>query len=264
MSEYVKTKKDKAVIAANADTNPVVIYLRNKENMQFKAGDILVLHYKDHDHNDKEVWTASTHTSGAPKKYLYAFEDDVGLGYVKLFKADGKLSETPEALTEFNLDCARFSLDPQYADHLMIGDGEFDPTETQNEMKKFRASAILKNRKLKMPTNNAYELIEWIKTLKVGDTLYNGSNIPSMVANQYKIAKINLKTTVSDIKERWQRERMIERLKLKPSDIFPQLTVVVLKSEYEWTVGTKEDVDLSWFYESCLTTKDPFPLVNNI
>lgn len=256
----VFSARDLEVIKHNARYNPVCIYLRNKENLQFNVGDILIRQYVNYD--DKvEVDKLN---SGAPRKYLYAFEDDCGMGYVKMFKADNKLSEVAVPLTEFNLDRDKFILDPEYADHIMIGDGDFNPIETQNEVKKFRNRAIARNRKLVMPLKELKDVLDMFKTMKVGDTFNRGYTVPDMCESKYEVIAINLNTKVADVKNQWEIDNVIRKFNLTKKDSWPLLSVKTVEHSYSHYTGNVNEVDANWFMEYCFTNKDIFPLTDKL
>src|SRR5206468_3542273 len=82
--------------------------------------------YRYGPHNSRQWVTdcVSAH-SKAPKKFVYVYENELGIGYVKQLKADGS-GFTSYMCCMANIDPAytRFTIDPEYADHLLLSDGE--------------------------------------------------------------------------------------------------------------------------------------------
>jgi hypothetical protein len=259
MSEYVRTKEDKEKEKSDLIKDKVLIFLRNQDHIKFTPGDILIKLEKDY-HGD---WKPEPlgYTNKAPKKWLYAFENELGVGYLKQFKADGKLVEVPICMTEFHLDSVKFQIDPDYADHLILGsEGKFNPNDLFKEQKNFRAKAINKNRKLQVPKDQA-SITAWIDQLKVGDEFHSGYTVPEMTTNRYRVTSIQTKKIGA--LDQWRKDSLMRDFTLKSTDTIKDLKAEVVRHSY-YDKGSKVEMQFEDFMGKCVTQQELFPLTNDI
>lgn len=254
--EYQKTKRDIEQEKIDNAGNPVVVYLKNRESLQFSIGDILIRQWK----NGDGTWRTEKHGSDAPKKYLYAFENEVGIGYLKGYNADGKMSEVPLCVTEFASGDQRLMLDPEYADHIMIGEGEFDPLELQREKKNFRTRMMNRNRKLLVSIETPAEIMAWVKSLKVGDTFHYGYGIADMVESKYEVIAIS-DGLVKDVTPSYSQDNIKKVFSINSGDSYPMLTLKPIKHRYQTQV---EKVGAIHFQRRYVTMKEPYRLTDAI
>jgi hypothetical protein len=102
------------------------------------------------------------------------------------------------SMTQFSSGSVRFSLDPDYADHLLLGtEGEaFNATTAYERKKKFRERAYRANKKLCVPSlDEPMERIKYIETLKVGDTMWVGHSMDDAIATQVEIVAVEVPGT---------------------------------------------------------------------
>lgn len=255
--EYQKTKRDIEHEKADYSNNPVITYLRNKDNLQFSVGDILIRQWS----NGEGGWRTESHQMDVPKKYLYAFENDVGIGYLKGFNADGRMSEVPVCVTEFMGVGQRLILDPDYADHIMIGEGDFDPLEIQRERRNFRNRMMNKNRKLLVTMETPEQIMAWVKSLKVGDTFYYGYRIADMVDKKYEVVDINPDFQVKDHSPSYNQDRIMKAFGLTRNDKWPMITIKRIKHPHQTNT---EKVGASHFERRAVTMQEPYRLTDKI
>ena len=88
--KYEKTQEDIRREQDDLRSSPIMRFLRNRDAFKFKVGDVLIKQTANRwlDSDDSK-WKTDTHIVGTPKKYLYAFENELGIGYIRQFKTDG-------------------------------------------------------------------------------------------------------------------------------------------------------------------------------
>jgi hypothetical protein len=252
--EYQKTQEDKTREIFDMNNDPVLIFLKNQGDHQFKPGDILVRLYFIGDKWETEKVSSTTDT---PKKYLYAFENELGIGYLKQYKTNGKLSETATCITQFDLGRCKFALDPEYADHIILcGDEEFKPTNSFKEKKKFRDRAINNNKKLIIGKDRV-SIEAWIDQLKVGDTFYQGGYVPDMVVQQYEVLAVE-DIPVSSY-DSYYADRLIRNHGYTKRENVKSIKAKVIKHRWQ-QVGSIQKFNVPELIGSSITQKEPFPL----
>jgi hypothetical protein len=190
------SKKDKAAVELDKKRHPVVRYLVNQDNLKFNIGDILIRQRARWKNADDIVWEneAVSTVSNAPKKFIYAFENEVGVGYVKQLRATGKgYTDSLICLADVDTSHTRFVIDPDYQDHILIGDGNFEHSKFFHEDKKRRQEILKKNKALLTPTGTWAQVNDALATLKVGDKIWYGSDVYRAVKSPYTILKISSK-----------------------------------------------------------------------
>jgi len=253
--EYVKTARDIALEKSDLTSDPVLIFLRNQDDQQFNVGDILIRMWRYGDSEWKPEVISST--TDAPKKYLYAFQNELGIGYIKSFKTNGQLSEVSQCITQLINNNSRFILDPEYADHLILGAGEeFKPTNSFKEKKKFRDKAIANTKKLLIP-KDINSITTWFNNLKVGDVFYYGYSIPDMVGSQYKV--IEMEDVKISSYDSYFGEMIARQLNKSKNDLIRKIKLENLKNRWGAS-GQFSVVNLTDLFGKSITDKEPFPL----
>lgn len=195
MKPYQKTPEDIRREENDLKTNAIMRWLQNQEAFKFNPGDILIKKNKVHkwgvSHDDtQDEWTIETTSStvNAPKKYVYAFENKLGIGYIRQLKSNGDgYCGTLICVANFDPENTRFELDPDFVDHTLIGDGEFAYNQEYLSKKKFRQDAMEANKKLLVKTSSEKGLREWFLGLKVGDEFWFGTTFDELVAHKYRV-----------------------------------------------------------------------------
>ncbi len=197
--KYEKTPEDRAREENDLKTNPIMRWLQNQDVFSFNDGDILIKKtlvraWNPQAHSyDKEEWTTEVinkHTK-TPKKYVYAFTNKLGIGYIRQLKVDGSgCCSTLICLANFDPDITRFELDPDYVDHKLIGEGDFNWNDQYVARKKHRDEAIAANRKILVKTSSTKGIVEWFANLQPGDEFWWGKTFDDLVTHKYKVNKI--------------------------------------------------------------------------
>lgn len=188
-----KTQNDIEVENRDLERDYTLIFLQEMDNLKFKVGDILIKKVYNEDTDAMgdvtPSWETDTYDIGAPVKYVYAFENKLGIGYIKELKPDGKgpTRAQPVCMTEVFRDRERVQLDPEYAEHLLLSpEEEFKYHATYERMAAYREEALKKNKELIVRTKEPARLNkygeasyddsktfkEFWKDLKVGDIVY--------------------------------------------------------------------------------------------
>ena len=154
----------------------VLRFLSHQDSFKFNVGDILIKKTVNWDEN-KPIFETDLDEVGAPIKYVYAFENNLGVGYIKALKKDGQgPSKSAVCLAKFDPRNTRFALDPHYADHLILGEGEYKYNAQHEYMKTYRNEAMEKNKTLLINAMSDKDTLAWWRAIKVGDLIYCGAH----------------------------------------------------------------------------------------
>lgn len=199
--KYDITPDDLKKMESDMRTDRTLKHLRNLSFYKFSIGDVLIREEKYHKHNglDEYEWKTKLADCGIPNKYVYIFENELGVGYIRRLSVNGrKFVDTPLCTTEFDPDQTRFVLDPEYADHMLLSDAEaeFDAKSRYDEIKKKREQVNRKNKKIALQFADEAAVIAWMNTLKVGDQLWFGYGISSINKEPNFVHEINTKAPV--------------------------------------------------------------------
>lgn len=196
MIKYEKSKEDEQKEKRDLKYNHIMQFLQNQENLKFKIGDILIKQnrYTKHNGHDYDFyWEHEKHpTTKCPKKYMYVFENELGIGYVKQLKVDGTgFTTTLLCLANIDHRNTKFTIDPEYVDHIILNDGvDFQHNREYLEKRKFREAAMAANKNILLNTKSPKELLEWMKALKAGDIFWAGETYDELSDNAYEVTKI--------------------------------------------------------------------------
>lgn len=182
------TKSDLKQVESDLRVNGVMRYLKHMDSLQFNIGDILIKQEIKRDSlSGKDVWSniKISHASDVNRKFVYVFENELGVGYVKQLKADGSgFSETGMmCMANVDHDHTRYVIDPDYADHLLLSDGEegFDYAEAHRVQALKREQIAVHNKSILENTKNGEAVVTLLGKLKVGDTIWLGRYPGEMV-----------------------------------------------------------------------------------
>lgn len=195
--KYDMTQEDYKVIAYDLANNRTLKHLRNLLFYKFTIGDIIVREdkHKKFDGSGTFEWKTKLADCGIAYKYVYVFENELGVGYIRRLSVTGRtLVDRPICVTEFDPDVTRFTLDPEYADHMLLSNenDEFDAKSRYNEVKKKREQVHRKNKKLCVQIDDEFQAVVWIKTLKIGDQIWWGHNIANIYKDPYFVNSVDI------------------------------------------------------------------------
>jgi hypothetical protein len=172
--KYEKTDDDISREARDLLHNPAVRFIKHQESFRFNIGDILVMQYK---YGDEEWLTKRAGPTETPVKYMYVFENEVGVGYIKKLRSNGKgFTTMTTCLADLDPTTTRLILDPEYVDHILLSSGEeYDYSRMHAEKSSFRKAAIEKNKKLLVDMSTPQARVDYFYSLKVGDIVWMGT-----------------------------------------------------------------------------------------
>jgi hypothetical protein len=185
-------------MARDMSTDKTLKHLRDMSFYKFAIGDVLVKQEKVHkwdQGNDVYEWKTSIAACGLPYKYVYLFENELNIGYIRRLSVNGrKFVDTPLCVTEFDPDYIRFELDPEYADHMLLSEEEdkFDTKSRYDAIKRRREQVNRKNKKMAVSLPDVAAAVDWMSKLKVGDQIWYGHGITNIHKDPYFIHEINL------------------------------------------------------------------------
>lgn len=199
--KYDITPDDLKVMAFDLANDRTLKYIRNLSFYKFTVGDVLVREekYRSQSSVNGFEWKTKLADCGIANKYVYVFENELGVGYIRRLSVNGrKFVDRPMCVTEFDPDRTRFTLDPEYADHMILSDEntEFDAKSRYDEVKKKREQIHRKNKKLRIQLDTASQVVAWLQTLKPGDKFWWGYTIGSIHKDPYYVHEVKIKVPV--------------------------------------------------------------------
>lgn len=186
---YKKTHADRAREVSDITHSPIMRFLKHQDYFKFNIGDVLIKQTRITLHSEWE--TEVIMGVNAPKKYMYVFENELGIGYVKQLRVDGEgFTSSLVCTANFDPDRVRFQLDPSFVDHMLIGeDGDFEYNREYASKKSFREEAIKKNMKILVHTRSMKKRLKWMANLKMGDVFWMGDSFDEMVKQKYEVTE---------------------------------------------------------------------------
>src|ERR1035437_2383731 len=124
---YIKTKQDSDREARDSILNQTVKFIKHQEAFKFNIGDIVIMQYRNTDGSWRTK--ATSNATDAPTKFMYVFENEVGIGYIKQLRAGGKgFTTLTTCVADIDPQSTRIILDPDLVDHMLLSDQgeEFD------------------------------------------------------------------------------------------------------------------------------------------
>lgn len=203
MLEYKRTKQDENVEKYDLDNNPLMRWLKNPDAFKFTPGDILIRksfhgRYNPHANQWDGTWETDivNSTSKVPKRFMYVFENELGIGYLKQLTIDGK-GFTQHMVCVANLDYryVRFELDQDYSDSIILGGDASEAIQNKYEdIRAFRKKAMDNNRKILIKRS---QFKDWLAAKKIGDAFYFGWTFDDFADSKWTVTKIESRTAVS-------------------------------------------------------------------
>ena len=196
------SKQDTDRVTRDETRHPVVRYLKNKENMAFNIGDILVkkIRRTSGPHN-QEHWVTETMSSASkiPRKYVFLHENEWGVGYIKRLKADGSGTCGPMmCMADVEYTWIRYEVDPEYSDHILLGEEEkYHYNDRFKKEKEERQEIFKYNRSILISTKSQPLLNERIRMLKPGTHLWwnkYGIGISDLQNMEWEVASVSKRT----------------------------------------------------------------------
>lgn len=233
--KYEKTHADRAREVSDISRSPIMRFLKHQDYFKFNVGDVLI---KQTRLTLNSEWaTEITVGVNAPKKFMYVFENELGIGYVKQLRVDGQgFTSSLVCTANFDPDRVRFQLDPDFVDHMLIGeDDEFEYNKEYTNKKAFREEALKKNAKILVHTRSMNKRIKWISNLKVGDIFWMGDTFDEMAVQKFRVV-----VAVGDEEPLTIRIEALEHPHLDP--------------------GAELHVDEDMFAFARVTMEQPFPM----
>lgn len=193
--------EDKKQIKADYELDPVTRYLANIGNMKFQVGDILNKVYRGYNPHGDYNWIKEcvSDTCRVPAKYIYVYENEQGVGYVKRLRADGKgTTDRMFSLSSINLQWSRFVVDEDYAEHMLLApDVEYDYAAAYKNSKSKHRRAAKHNKDSQFNVKNQSELIALLSDYKLGDEIYMAHNWSASTVHVYEIIGMVLTPPIS-------------------------------------------------------------------
>ena len=188
--EYTKTPYDIKREAKDLIENQTVRFIKHQEAFKFNIGDILVMQCK---YGGQWVTRVSYGATGVPVKFMYVFENEIGIGYIKQLRVNGKgFTTLTTCVADINPEEVRLILDPELVDHMLLSDKgeEFDYSKMHADRMAFRKEAIEKNKKLLLDLSTPELRVKWFYSLKKGDAVWIGRDWDSIVSDPQVVSQV--------------------------------------------------------------------------
>lgn len=222
------------------DANPVRRWMKQKDQLKFEVGDVLVKMLKRVDWQTKAVsWAAENINSDnkMAQRYVYIYEDDTGIGYLKQLKvSNGELGKEIFVLTDFDYTSTQFQVDPEYAEMIFL-DAEFDIKDIHKKSLEARKIVTKMNRKSGMKPKSLSDINKFFESLNPGDTYW----ITSDYTGRYKREEIFhskkvISVTMLDRTNDWDWRRYKKKHAVDVTDTYSiKYHDVTYKSDYDQT-----------------------------
>jgi hypothetical protein len=258
--KYEKNRIDEDREKSDLERSPIMRFLRFQDHFKFNVGDILIKQTKSWSHHTPDNWVTEKTSVGAPKKYMYVFENELGIGYIKQLKVDGTGFTTNLVCTaNFDPENTRFLLDPDFVDHILIeGDGNFQYNKEYLEKRRYRDNAIQENKKILFPTGSVKKLLGWYNQLKPGDVFWAGRTFDDLLVNKFEILSVK-DHPLSAMPSHVESQLAYSGTKYLEGK-YRMIEVKCLESENSYQVGKTQITDATHFIHRKVTMQQPFPL----
>lgn len=193
--KFTLTPKEQQELDSEVKNNPIRTWLQFRENMKFEVGDVLIKSYRRQNRETSEYeWipeTISSSDSKLAQRYVYVYEDDQGIGYLKMLKVStGTLGSEVFCMTNFDYRGTRFEVDPEYAESQLL-DSSYDIRDIHKKSLEGRKIATKMNRKIGKKLIKLSELNTFFDSLAVGDTFWSSGDYTGRYVTEYKVTKLD-------------------------------------------------------------------------
>jgi hypothetical protein len=258
--KYEKTPQDKKREADDIIGSPIMRYLKIKEEIKFNIGDVVVKQHKNwrwtHGNKSEEgEWVTELTTVGAPIKYQYVFENELGIGYIKQLKVDGSgFTSKLLCMANFNYDSTRFVIDPDFVDHILLSDEEgFQYNKEYLNKRKVRDEGMEANRKILIKTKTPKQVLDFVNSLKVGDEFWYGWSYDDLLRQRVRVTDVKTSSFSQ------APSYVASKLELKPGDKYVTIQAMSLDPKDNSRIIM---LDASWFLNSKVTKQQPYRLTD--
>jgi hypothetical protein len=171
----------------------VIRYLINKHELKFSTGDYLI---KQIQFNGKWKTQCISNVSNIPKRFICVHEDEYGVKYVRALSSMGERLPYICAVTNLN-EYERFIIDPDYAEHLILGDNnKFDFASHKKKERAHRNKISKLNKKLIVKFSSIEDVVAYFGKLPLNSTFYMGWSTIDAIDKKYQILEATNSTLV--------------------------------------------------------------------
>jgi len=178
MAEKLNKHEQEVISEMSAVVN---VHLYNLELIKslskFKLDDYLIAFVPPNDYNSLKKQQA-VNTFGAAKKYKVVHVDPYGIPYMKELNKYGKTFGQllcplyRRGNNELYIQTL-FEVDPDYEDSILLDDeGSFDAVKSIKDKSDLHKEIVKHNKSLRIKIKTTQDLINFISTIKVGDTIW--------------------------------------------------------------------------------------------
>lgn len=201
--EFKLSKEEQKELSSRVESNQFHRYLKNKSSMAFEVGDVLIKTCLRYVEIDKYSWKAESvsYDNPMPQRYVYVFEDEYGIGYLKQLKVStGTLGIGLFCLTDFDYTNTKFEVDPEYAEHVLL-DANFDIKLLHKKSLEARKIVSQMNRKIGVRCKTLAEFNAFFDSLNIGDSYWVANDYTCKNVIEHEL-KHKLKINVTDLEDK--------------------------------------------------------------
>lgn len=260
--KYDKTLEDARRETNDLRSNAIMRFLKQQDHFKFNIGDILIKQRKTYSrHGEPERWDTDCTSVNSPKKYMYVFENELGIGYLKQLRVDGSGFTSQLICTvNFDPDNTRFLLDPDFVDHILLNEGDnFQYNQEYLSKKKFREEAILKNSKILIGTRSVRKTLEWFYGLKPCDEFWMGDTFDDLIGTKYVIDDI-VDQPISSMPEHMYSRLAIQGTCYLQGKYRTLKVTMLTNAKNPYNVNNSQTLTADHFLFRKVTNQEPFPL----
>ena len=189
-------------------------YLRTKKIMKnleeykkLEVGEVYYIKTKNRDGKEEYV---SAGWNNEPAKYMVFHKDEDGFAFIKRILASGKMGKEVTCLTtSYDVEDYWLESDPDQVNSILLdNESGYDPMAASKEMTSKKNKARRRNKKLELDFDTHKAAHDYIKTLKVGDVIYDsvaayGSGILSWKVTDVASRPVDNTDTRSTYQKQW-------------------------------------------------------------
>jgi hypothetical protein len=177
----------------------------HRSHAELKLGEVYLIKYKRRSSDEHYTYVSRGYGVEKPDKYFVFHIDEEGFVFVKRINSDGRLGKEIRCLTtEFAQPKYQIEPDPEYVEHIIFQTEEdYDPAREEKELKKKKTRARKENQPKRAEFDTAAEAHAYLKTLKVGDKIYDCKASHGEGVMEWTVTKIETRPVDKTQKADW-------------------------------------------------------------
>lgn len=176
-----------------------------EQSKQFKVGDYLIAYLPD----ENGKWKLDCNSYGVAYKHVVVYSSPNGYPYIKRLNITGQpIGDLISGWGQCDMSDyieqegpIKWELDPDYADSLILQE-EYDPTQLHKNKRALWKEVTQYNKANKIDTYDIPPILEFFKTLKIGDMMWTSSSGYYLVQDIKLVSKAKALNTI--VRGNWE------------------------------------------------------------